>query len=139
MMVFIVSFYCIGRSLKGKAGFTGLFSALGYSYFPSIFSSIILGIVDRQFGTLNKITALRDLPQEEIATKVIPLFKELFTPVNIFLGAIALLVGVWEIILIILACREAHKFSTIRAVGTLIITVFIAGIIVNLINRLVIW
>ena len=140
MMVFIVSFYCIGRSLKGKAEFTGLFSALGYSYFPSIFSSIIFGIVVRQsIETLNKITALRDLPQEEIATKVIPLFKELFTPVNIFLGAIALLVGVWEIILIILACREAHKFSTIRAVGTLIITVFIAGIIVNLINHLVIW
>ena len=140
MIVIIVSIYYIGRFLKGKAGFAGLFSALGYSYFPSVFSSIILGIIVKQsIETLNKITALRNLPPEEIATQVIPLFKDLFTPMNIFLGAIALLIGIWGVILIILACREAHKFSTERAVGTLIITVFIAGIIVNLIYRLVIW
>ena len=140
MMVIIVSIYYIGRFLKGKAGFTGLFSALGYSYLPAIFSSIILGILGRlSIETINQITALRNLPQEQIATQVIPLFKDLFTPMNIFLGAIALLIGIWGIILIILACREAHKFSTERAVGTLIITVFIAGIIVNLIYRLVIW
>ena len=140
MMVFIVSIYYIGRFLKGKAGFTGLFSELGYSYFPSVFSSIIFGIIVKQsIGTINQITALRNLPQEEIATKVIPLFKDLFTPVNTFLGAIALLIEIWEIILIILACREAHKFSTERAVGTLIITAFIAGIIVNLLNRFIIW
>jgi hypothetical protein len=89
--------------------------------------------------TTNQIIALRNLPPEEIATQVVPLFKELFTPMNISLGAIALLIGIWGIILIILACREAHKFSTIRAVGTLIITAFIGGIIINLIYRLVIW
>jgi len=140
MIVIIVSIYYIGRFLKGKAGFTGLFSALGYSYLPAIFSSIILGVLGRlSIETLNKITALRDLPPEEIATQVIPLFKELFTPMNVSLGAIALLIGIWGVILIILACREAHKFSTERAVGTLIITVFIAGIIINLIFRLVIW
>jgi len=140
MMVFIVSIYYIGRFLKGKAGFTGLFSALGYSYLPAIFSSIILGILGRlSIETINQITALRNLPPEQIATQVIPLFKDLFTPINIFLGAIAMLIGIWGIILIILACREVHKFSTERAIGTLIITVFIAGIIINLIYRLVIW
>ena len=140
MIVFIVSIYYIGRFLKGKAGFTGLFSALGYSSLPAIFSSIILGIVSRlSIETTNQIIALRNLPPEEIATQVIPLFKDLFTPMNISLGAIALLIGIWGIILIILACREAHKFSTIRAVGTLIITAFIGGIIINLIYRLVIW
>jgi len=139
VMVCIVLTYYIGRFLKGKAEFTGLFSALGYSHLPSVFSSIIFGIGGRlNIGTIRQII---DLSQEQVATEevaeqvatqMIPLLKELFTPINISLGVIAFLIGIWGVILTILACREAHKFSTKRAVGTFVIAMFVGGMINSL-------
>ncbi len=142
VMVCIVLTYYIGRFLKGKAEFTGLFSALGYSHLPSVFSSIIFGIGGRlNIGTIRQIIDLFHLLQEQVATEeaaeqfatqMLPLLKELFTPINISLGAIAFLIGTWGIILTILACREAHKFSTKRAVGTFVIAMFVGGMINSL-------
>ncbi len=142
VMVCIVLTYYIGRFLKGKAEFTGLFSALGYSHLPSVFSSIIFGIGGRlNMGTIRQIIDLfQDFQEqvateevaEQVATQMLPLFKELFTPINISLGVIAFLIGIWGVILTILACREAHKFSTKRAVGTFVIAMFVGGMINSL-------
>lgn len=133
LVLFIILIYYVGKFLKGTAEFSGLFSALGYSYIPYVFSSVIFGII----GRLNTQTLSQIITQEQAPRETIALFKELFTPMNISLGFLGLVAGIWGLILAILACRESHKFSTGRAAGTIIITGFVIAIILNLLKSIV--
>lgn len=136
--LYIVLIYFIGGVLGGEAGFRGLVSALGYAYIPSIFTSVVFGISARaNMGTIKEVMALKNLPKEQVAEKAVPLLKELVTPTNISLGVAALVLGVWGFVLTVYACRETHKFSTRKALGTIILTMVAVSVITNFFGFLV--
>ena len=139
VVVYIIFIYCVGNLAGGRGKFPGMFSAIGYSYLPAIFSSAAIGVAARlSAGTIRQIIDIHpDLPQEQIAMEVAPLVEELLAdPTFVSLIMLGLLIGAWRFVLTILACREAHKFSTARAVGTIIIAALLTGIVVNIITGL---
>ena len=106
--IFFISIqYGIGRALKGKASFIGLFSALQYAYIPVLISIGIFSLtLDLEIETYAENTSR---------------FGSIIVVGFAFL--------VWAIILDILAVREAHRFGTGRSIGTLIISALIITII----------
>ncbi len=103
----VVILYYIGRALKGTASFSGLFSALQYAGIPILFASGLFSFIPS--------SGLDNLSEN---------ISQLTT---IFVIAIPLVL--WGIILYILAVREAHRFGTGRAIGTIIISMIIFIII----------
>ncbi|KXA88913.1 hypothetical protein AKJ62_04165, partial [candidate division MSBL1 archaeon SCGC-AAA259D14] len=137
ILLYIVLIYLIGKVLGGEAEFAGLVSAMGYAYIPSVFMSFLFRIGLRiNIETIREVFALQDLPREQIAERAIPLLKDLITPFNVFLAIAALLLGIWGLILTVLACRETHRFETGKAIGTIILTMFAAGAVTSLLGFL---
>jgi len=101
----------IGRFLKGKANFRGLFSVLQYAGIPALVGSAILFFIpDNEFENLF-------VTQSENTSLMISLF------------GVSMILILWSLILSILAVRESHKFSTGRSIVAIIISAIILMII----------
>jgi len=105
---FIFILYGIGRALKGKASFRGIFSALQYAYIPGLIAIAMFSLTP-------------GIDVENISENISPLLGAVF--------AIAIPLILWGLILAILAVREAHGFGTGKAIGTIIISLIIYIII----------
>ncbi|HYL65718.1 MAG TPA: YIP1 family protein [Nitrosopumilaceae archaeon] len=102
----------VGRFLKGKANFRGLFSSFQYAgVIPAILMSTIISYMN---------TSILPSVTNHESHGLIKL---------LFVGSAMLPVFVWSIILSIIACREAHGFSTGRSIATFLISGLIIAII----------
>ena len=111
-IAFIGLAFYIGRFLKGKGNFSGFFSVLQYAGIPALVGSAILLFI----------------PDNELENLFVTQSEN--TPLMVSLIGIAMITFLWSFILSILAIRESHKFSTGRSIGTIIISVIIAMIII---------
>ncbi len=105
---FISILYIIGRALKGKASFRGIFSALQYAYIPALIAIAMFSLTP-------------GIDVENISENISQLL-------GVVIG-IAIPLILWGLILVILAVREAHGFGTGKAIGTIIISLIIYIII----------
>ncbi len=105
---FISILYIIGRALKGKASFRGIFSALQYAYIPALIAIAMFSLTP-------------GIDVENISENISQLLGAVI--------GIAIPLILWGLILAILAVREAHGFGTGKAIGTIIISLIIYIII----------
>ena len=105
---FISILYIIGRALKGKASFRGIFSALQYAYIPALIAIAMISLTP-------------EIDVKNISENISPLLGAVI--------GIAIPLILWGLILAILAVREAHGFGTGKAIGTIIISLIITIII----------
>jgi len=113
---FISILYIIGRALKGKASFRGIFSALQYAYIPALIATTMYYLIPIAIFSLTT-----EIDVENILEKLSQLQVALF--------GIAIPFILWGLILAVLAVREAHGFGTGKAIGLIIISLIITIII----------
>jgi len=116
----IILILYVGRLLKGKAVFTGIFSVLQYSGIPALIGSgILLALPENIFES-----------GFDIQTVDLSTFFSLI--------GISMMFFIWSFILSILAIKEAHQFGVGKSLATIIISsiIFLLVIIVPVIISL---
>jgi len=103
--------FIVGRWFAGKATFTGMFSTLQYAFLPI---EIATGII---FAFLGQAMLSAAVDVENFLTQFVPMMLAIIP------------ISIWGIILVILACREAHQISTLKSIGVLILAGIISSVI----------
>lgn len=102
--------FIFSRLFKGKSSFKGILTVTGYVQVVSIIGGIVSVVI---FIGLNQL--LLD-------------------------GIIQFIIGIWALVILIIGVREANKFSTLRALGAVILpfiifVVIIVGLVITVILK----